>query len=155
MRDLLAGPPRVVNVGLAQFADDLRGAGVEVVEVGWSPPAAPPSALAFADRLEAGSPAGDRVEAANREAVARMLRGDPVLVDVLPAGEAVPGMRDRLVLHAGPPIGWERMCGPMRGAAAGAAVLEGWAPDLDEAEALAAAAASASPPITTTTRWGR
>ena len=139
MRDLLAGPPRVVNVGLAQFADDLRGAGVEVVEVGWSPPAAPPSALALADRLEAGSPAGDRVEAANREAVARMLRGDPVLVDVLPAGEAVPGMRDRLVLHAGPPIGWERMCGPMRGAAAGAAVLEGWAPDLDEAEALAAA----------------
>ena len=139
MRDLLAGPLRVVNVGLAQFADDLRSAGTEVVEVDWAPPAAPPSALALADRLEAGSPTGDRIETANREAVTRMLRGDPVLADVLPAEETVPGMHGRLLLHAGPPIGWERMCGPMRGAVAGAAVLEGWAPDLDEAAALAAA----------------
>ena len=68
-----------------------------------------------------------------------MLRGDPVLVDVLPAEEVVPGMRDRLLLHAGPPVEWGRMCGPMRGAVAGAAVLEGWARDLDEAETLAAA----------------
>ena len=132
MKDLLAGPVRVVNVGIGQFAADLRAAGVEVVEVEWSPPAADP------DRLEAAGAAGERIEAANAEAVDRMLRGDPVLLDVLPAGEAVPGMRDRLLLHAGPPVEWRRMCGPMRGAAAGAAVLEGWARDLDEAEALAA-----------------
>ena len=138
MKDLLAGPVRVVNVGLGQFAADLRAAGVEVVEVEWSPPAADPDALALADRLEAAGAAGERIEAANTEAVDRMLRGDPVLLDVLPAGEAVPGMRDRLLLHAGPPVEWRRMCGPMRGAAAGAAVLEGWARDLDEAEALAA-----------------
>ena len=138
MKDLLAGPVRVVNVGLGQFAADLRAAGVEVVEVEWSPPAADPDALALADRLEAAGAAGERIEAANAEAVDRMLRGDPVLLDVLPAGEAVPGMRDRLLLHAGPPVEWSRMCGPMRGAAAGAAVLEGWARDLDEAEALAA-----------------
>ena len=138
MRDLLAGPVRVVNVGLEQFASDLRGAGVEVAEVEWAPPAADPDALALADRLDAGTPAGDRIDAANGEAVDRMLRGDPVLVDVLPAEETVPGMRDRLLLHAGPPVEWDRMCGPMRGAVAGAAVLEGWARDLDEAEALAA-----------------
>lgn len=139
MKDLLTGPVRVVNVGLARFAADLRAEGVEVAEVDWAPPAAAPAALALADRLEAGSPAGDRIEAANREAAGRMLRGDPVLIDVLPAEEAVPGMRDRLLLHAGPPIGWERMCGPMRGAVAGAAVLEGWAGDLAEAADLAAA----------------
>ena len=156
VKELLAGPVRVVNVGLEQFASDLRGAGVEVAEVEWSPPAASPEALALADRLEAGTAAGERIDAANREAVDRMLRGDPVLVDVLPAEEVVPGMRDRLLLHAGPPVEWSRMCGPMRGAVAGAAVLEGWAGDLDEAEALAAAdAASISRPTTTTTRWGR
>ena len=137
MKDLLAGPLKVVNIGLGRFAADLRAAGVEAVEVEWSPPAAGPDALALADRLEVGT-AGERIDAANREAVDRMLRGDPVLVDVLPAGEAVPGLRDRLLLHAGPPVEWRRMCGPMRGAAAGAAVLEGWARDLDEAEALAA-----------------
>ena len=139
LKDLLAGPIRVVNVGLDQFAADLRSAGVDVVDVEWSPPAANPSALALADRLEVGAGLGERIDAANREAVDRMLRADPVLVDVQPAEEAVPGMRDRLLLHAGPPIEWNRMCGPMRGAIAGAAVLEGWAKDLDEAEALAAA----------------
>ena len=138
MKELLAGPLRVVNVGLEQFSADLRAAGVEVSDVDWSPPPAAPSALALAERLEAGSALGDRVEAANREAVERLLRGDPVLVDVRPAEEVVPGMRDRLLLHAGPPVGWDRMCGPMRGAVAGAAVLEGWAVDLDAAAALAA-----------------
>ena len=137
MKELLAGPLRVVNVGLEQFSADLRAAGVEVADVDWSPPAAAPSALALAGRLEADSALGDRVDAANREAVERLLRGDPLLVDVRPADEVVPGIRDRLVLHAGPPVEWSRMCGPMRGAVAGAAVLEGWAEDLDAAAALA------------------
>ena len=137
MKELLAGPLRVVNVGLEQFSADLRAAGVEVADVDWSPPSAAPDALVLADRLDAGSPLGDRVDAANREAVDRLLRSDPVLVDVLPAEEVVPGMRDRLLLHAGPPVEYARMCGPMRGAVAGAVVLEGWADDLDAAATLA------------------
>ena len=137
MGELLAGPLRVVNVGLEHFAAELRAAGVEVADVEWSPPAVTSAGLRLAARLEVGSAAGDRVEDANREAVERLLRGDPVLVDVRPAAEVVPGMRERLVLHAGPPVEWTRMCGPMRGAVAGAVVLEGWAEDLDAAAALA------------------
>ena len=79
-----------------------------------------------------------RIEEANSEALKRMLSGDPVLVDVIPASEAIPELKDRMILHAGPPIGWDRMCGPMRGAVAGIAVFEGWAADLDDAEAKAA-----------------
>jgi hypothetical protein len=79
------------------------------------------------------------VEKANREALGRMFEGDPVLVDVRPAAEVIPALKEeRVVLHAGPPIAWERMCGPLRGAVAGALVFEGWAPDLESAEALAA-----------------
>ncbi len=78
------------------------------------------------------------IETANRETVRRMLAGAPVLVDVVPAAEAIPGLADRTILHAGPPIGWERMCGPMRGAICGIAVFEGWAEDLAAAEAIAA-----------------
>src|SRR5215204_4062282 len=37
-----------------------------------------------------------------------------------------------MILHAGPPIGWDRMCGPMRGAVMGIALFEGWAKDLDD-----------------------
>ncbi len=78
-----------------------------------------------------------KIEAANRQALERMLSGTPVLIDVVPAHEAIPELRDKMILHAGPPIGWERMCGPMRGAIAGIAVFEGWATDLAEAERMA------------------
>lgn len=77
------------------------------------------------------------IEQANAEALSRMLAADPVLVDVVPAYEAIEGLADRMVLHAGPPIEWGRMCGPMRGAVAGIAVFEGWADDLEAAERLA------------------
>ena len=80
----------------------------------------------------------DRIGEANQEALNRMTAGEPVLVDVIPAAEAIPELRERMILHAGPPIDWDRMCGPMRGAVTGIAVFEGWAPDLDTAAAMAA-----------------
>ncbi|MDX2315092.1 MAG: DUF1116 domain-containing protein [Gammaproteobacteria bacterium] len=80
----------------------------------------------------------EAIELANRVAVDRMLNADPVLVDVVPAHEAIPALRDgRKILHAGPPIDWDRMCGPLRGAIAGIAVFEGWASGLDEAMSMA------------------
>ncbi|MGB6538502.1 MAG: DUF1116 domain-containing protein [Xanthobacteraceae bacterium] len=81
---------------------------------------------------------GEKIDAANREAYNRILAADPVLVDVRRAGEAIDALPDHTLLHAGPPIAWERMCRPMRSAAAGAIVFEGWAPDLKAADALAA-----------------
>ncbi|MCP5152166.1 MAG: DUF1116 domain-containing protein [Ectothiorhodospiraceae bacterium] len=70
-----------------------------------------------------------------------MLAADPVLVDVRRADEVIPALGEHVILHAGPPIGWDRMCGPMRGAVAGAIVLEGWAADLEAAAELAASGA--------------
>ncbi|MDA0262353.1 MAG: DUF1116 domain-containing protein [Proteobacteria bacterium] len=78
------------------------------------------------------------IEDANHEAVRRMLAADPVLVDVVRAGDVIEGLDRHVVLHAGPPIDWPRMCGPMKGAICGAAVLEGWADTLEDAERMAA-----------------
>ncbi|MEE8395090.1 MAG: DUF1116 domain-containing protein [bacterium] len=79
----------------------------------------------------------EQIETANRQALERILAGEPVLVDVLPAAQAIAGLEERTILHAGPPIEWERMCGPLRGAVAGICVFEGWAADLAAAEELA------------------
>jgi len=79
------------------------------------------------------------IENANKEAVRRMLAAEPILVDVVPAGDIVPDLHDQMILHAGPPIEWCRMCGPMQGAIAGIAVFEGWAKDLKQAATAAAA----------------
>lgn len=78
------------------------------------------------------------IQEANREAVERIFAADPVLIDVRPAREVINGLEDHMILHAGPPIAWHRMCGPMQGAVAGAIVFEGWAEDLEAAFALAA-----------------
>ncbi len=137
---LLRAAPRVVNVGLRAFATDLAARGIAVAHVDWRPPAAGREAsgrvLAWLGRHEA------RIAKANAEGLRRMLAANPVLVDVQPAGkvmsELVKPVGKHVVLHAGPPIDWRRMCGPMQGAVAGAIVFEGWAPDLASATKLAA-----------------
>jgi hypothetical protein len=37
---LLQSAPRIINIGLPSFAEELRAAGVAVVELDWSPPPA-------------------------------------------------------------------------------------------------------------------
>jgi hypothetical protein len=86
------------------------------------------------------------IDAANQEALRRLLAGEPHLIDVVPASQAIAGLADRTILHAGPPISWDRMCGPLRGAVMGIAVFEGWAADLDDAASKAAAGAFAFHP---------
>ena len=134
MKSLLAGPVRVVNIGLSAFARDLAANGAAAVQVDWSPPAGGrPDLLAALSALESN----ERIENANREALERILGADPALVDVRRAGELIPELdAGRLMLHAGPPIDWPSMCGPLRGAVCGAIVFEGWASDLRAAEAL-------------------
>ncbi len=82
---------------------------------------------------------GERIDAANREAVSRMTGARPAFVDVLPLRDAVPGLAPRTVTHAGPPVTWERMCGAQRGAVLAAILFEGWASNAPEAMAIAAA----------------
>ncbi len=73
---------------------------------------------------------------ANKTAVERMMTARPLLKGVATARDVIPGMRDGLILHAGPPIEWERMSGPLRGAVVGALLFEGLAKDEADATAL-------------------
>jgi len=80
----------------------------------------------------------ERITQANEEAFRRILAADPVLVDVAPAGDVIPGLTDRMILHSGPPVAWADMCGAQRGACIGMCLFEGWAQDAAQAEALLA-----------------
>src|SRR5712692_1709480 len=125
--DLLRDPLGAVVVGPEIFASALVAQGVPVRRVDWRPsPAAG----------ELSSLWCDAVDAANRVTLDRILAAHQVLIDVRPAIEVVPGMTRETVLHAGPPIEWERMSGPMRGGIVGALIYEGLAPSWQEAERL-------------------
>ena len=68
-----------------------------------------------------------RIEAANRAALKVFQDSRPVWFDVRPAIEALPGMTRTTILHAGPPIDWQRMCEPQLNGAICAAIFEGLA----------------------------
>jgi hypothetical protein len=76
------------------------------------------------------------IEKANTEATNRMMEARPVVTGMGKAIDVIPGMRQDLLLHAGPPITWERASGPMRGAITGALIFEGKASDEASAKAL-------------------
>ncbi len=126
---LLDGAPRVVAVGAQMFTDALTAQAVEVTQVEWRPPLGD---VGTEDQL-ARVLADPRHAAANAQAVDRMLTAGAELVDVRPASEAL-GLRPGEFLHAGPPIGWDRAAGPLRGALIGAMLLEGLASTPEEAE---------------------
>lgn len=136
-------PLAVVNAGLASFNRSIAEAGGQALQLEWQPPGDGDAQLAWALAQLAGDPhdpdcAGSRIDRANALALERIVGARPVLVDVaLHARDLWPDMGRRL-LHAGAPVPWERMCGPMRGAMVGAVLYEGWADTAEAAEALLA-----------------
>ncbi|NLH81251.1 MAG: DUF1116 domain-containing protein [Phyllobacteriaceae bacterium] len=79
------------------------------------------------------------INEANAAVIAEIRRARPRLVDVRPAGACIPVLAEGAVLmHAGPPIEWDAMTGPMKGAVLGACLFEGWSKTTEEAEVFAA-----------------
>ncbi|NYD55919.1 hypothetical protein BKA08_000157 [Nocardioides marinisabuli] len=120
---------RAVTVGADLLGDALEAQAVGVQRVDWRPPMPGTEddlATVVLDPLRAD---------ADARAVQAVLDTTAVLVDVLPAAEAI-GLERGQFLHAGPPLTWERASGPMRGALMGAAALEGLVDDPDDAPAL-------------------
>jgi len=136
-RDLLNGDPRVIGVGLQGFIDDLGAQGCITSSIDWRLPASSdPAVLEANEALSVGSAARE-LNKANEEAITRMHSADPVLIDVQLAADVIEGLGEHKILHAGPPVEWQHMCGPMQGAICGAIVLEGWAKNLEAAASLA------------------
>ncbi len=128
----------VINVGIEFMQEDIEKQGVKATQLDWKPPAQGNLELIkILDQLNTPEKL-EKIEKANKEAVERILTSQPVLKGFDQAINVVPGMTKTTILHAGPPITWEKMSGPMKGAVLGALMFEGLANDLEEAEKVAA-----------------
>jgi hypothetical protein len=136
MAALFSKPLSVLNVGIASFAEAVAERGGAAATLEWSPPANGDATAGMALARLLNHPT---TEKANAEAAERYLAAQPRLEGIGIAREVLPHMGERMILHAGPPIEWQRMCGPMRGAIIGAILYEGWATDAQRAGAMAAA----------------
>ena len=133
IQKLFSAPLQVVNVGIESFKEACEKNGAPSVQVDWRPPVdvAPESEAILAKRAA-------KIDKANQKVMEIILAGTPKLVGLDVARNVVPGMTENTILHAGPPITWDRMCGPMRGGILAGLVYEGRATTIEEAEKLAA-----------------
>ncbi len=140
MTSPLARAIHTVNIGLEHFTRGLADSGAPFVSLDWRPPAAGDARLIDLLLRVRSAPKDAQGltarEAANREAARRVMAGQPVLTGVRAAREVFPEMTRETLYHAGPPIAWEEMCGPMRAAFLGALKYEGLAADDAQAQAL-------------------
>ncbi|MBU1078161.1 MAG: DUF1116 domain-containing protein [Spirochaetes bacterium] len=83
------------------------------------------------------APYKKEIEQANKKALQIVLNGKPFLTGLGKAIDVIPGMKKNLILHAGPPVTWDKMCGPMKGAIIGALIYEEIAKDYNEAIQIA------------------
>src|SRR5712691_40859 len=74
------------------------------------------------------------VDTPNAEAVERLCAAEPVLVDVRPAVEVVPGMTRDTILTSGPELEWGDYVGGQRAGVIGGAIFEGLAKAPEEAD---------------------
>ena len=124
----------IINVGLKGFGPDAMSQGAVVKQVEWKPVAG--GRKDIIEALDKVEPLAEKIKEANETVISRMKAAKPVLVGMDLALNVVPEMTEHTILHAGPPIAWENMCGPMKGAVIGAVLFEGLAADDEEAVKL-------------------
>ena len=130
---LLNSKPRIVNIGLTSFTESILAYGGNTVQCDWKPAAGGNKKLIkILNQLSKM----EEIEEANKEVIEKMKTSQPFLMDVVPAKSVIEILNDRVLLHAGPPINYEDMTGPMQGSCIGAVLFEGWAADEKSAREL-------------------
>ncbi len=133
---LLSQKPKIINVGLRSFAEVAETYGCEAVQFDWTPPAGGDLNLIRTLNFLRSCKSVD-IDAANNSVIAKIVSSQPVIKDVVCAGEAIPRLREgKVILHAGPPIAYADMPDPMQGSCVGAVLFEGWTDTEKEARAL-------------------
>ena len=135
MNELFSQEIRAVNIGVESFGDNIRQCGAQAIQLEWVPPAQGDfvTGKALAKLIN-----DDRIKQANEQAFNAYLNTQTALSGVALAKDAIKSLGEQMILCAGPPIEWSRMCGPVKGAIIGAILYEGWANNEQQASELAA-----------------
>lgn len=129
----------IINVGSPSFNVDYQKQHIPFTHLQWMPPAGGVEELIQA--LNTAKQYQTQIDEANQRFLDRVLQSEVRLVDVAMAKEVIPGMTSHTILHAGPPIDYPDMAGPMKGAVLGALIYEGLAKSVEEANQLASSGA--------------
>ncbi len=132
---IFGGKLNFLNVGTPLFKGEIERQNRTCFQVDWKPVAG--GKIEVIEALDKVAE-DERINEANAKAAEKIKAAHPLLVGMDLAINAIPGMTKTTILHAGPPISYDRMCGPMKGAVIGALIYEGLAKTEEEADKLAA-----------------
>lgn len=127
---LLNSTPSIINLGIESFTDSILAFGGTTVQFDWRPVAGGNRTL-----IKILNDLNRRAEInqSNEKVIGRMRDSQPFLMDVVPAKSVISELNGKVLLHAGPPIQYAEMTGPMKGSSIGAVLFEGWAATENEA----------------------
>lgn len=124
--ELLTTKPRIINVGLESFNESITKYEGKSVQFDWKPMAGGNKKMI---RLLTQLNRMEKIDEINRAVVEKMKSSQPFLMDIVPAKSVIEPLNEKVLLHAGPPITYGEMTGPMQGSCVGAVLFEGWAED--------------------------
>jgi len=123
--ELLSSKPKVINIGLKSFGEPIEAHDGKIYQFDWKPVAG--GDVELQKMLHFLSTA--EIDNANQDVADKIAAGAPYLLDVVPAHTVIPELKEKVLLHAGPPITYENMTSPIQGSCVGAILFEGWAAD--------------------------
>ncbi|MBU5362968.1 acyl-CoA synthetase FdrA [Enterococcus raffinosus] len=134
--ELLNSKPRIINVGLQSFNQSVQAFDGKSTQFNWKPRASGNKKMIKI--LNALEEHAEQIDAENQKVMNKIKNAQPFLTDVVPAKKVIPELNEstKTLLHAGPPITWTEMTGPMKGSVVGAAIFEGWAANEKEVVTL-------------------
>ncbi|MDH6363522.1 succinyl-CoA synthetase alpha subunit [Enterococcus sp. PF1-24] len=134
--ELLNSKPRIINVGLQSFNESIQKYGGASEQFNWRPRANGNKKMIKI--LNALDKHAAEIEKDNEVVVDKIRKAQPFLIDVVAAKSVIPELNEtqKTLLHAGPPLSFSEMTGPMKGSCIGAALFEGWAADEQAALAM-------------------
>lgn len=130
---LLMAKPKVINVGLSSFVTSIKDNGGSCVQYNWKPSAGGNTKLIKIIRKIRQN---QEVQNYNQEVITKIKNSSPFLIDVVPAKSVIPELNSKTLLHAGPPIQYHEMTGPMQGSCIGAMLFENWADNEEQARKM-------------------
>lgn len=125
--DLISTKPKVINIGVESFNNSIRENGGESVQYAWRPKAGGNKKMIKI--LNALEKYDEEINKENMIIADKFKEAQPFLIDVKSGKDLIPELStdQKTILHAGPPIEFENMTGPMQGSCIGAVLFEGWA----------------------------
>ena len=125
--------PAVINIGVKPFAEGVKDQGVKAVHLAWKPPVD----AKLCRMIHTIEPSlKEKIDKANAEAIATINEAEGHWIGLEKAIKAIPGFKENVIMHSGPPIDWDHMIGVQKRGVCYGAIHAGLAKTVEEADAM-------------------